>query len=81
MYSRSAHMSDSGINKVYSNLLMPRFASRAAYNDHVLDFLHGLMITQQQPDRVSNPMYDLIDSGLLGFLGESVLFGNIYAWT
>ena len=23
-------------------------------------------------------MYDLIDSGLLGFLGESVLFGNIY---
>ena len=49
-------MSDSGINKVYSNLLMPRFASRAAYNDHVLDFLHGLMITQQQPDRVSNPL-------------------------
>ena len=49
-------MSESGINKVYSNLLMPRFASRAAYNDHVLDFLHGLMITQQQPNRVSNPL-------------------------
>jgi hypothetical protein len=47
MYSRSAHMSDSGINKVYSNWLMPRFASRAAYNDHVLDFLHGLMITER----------------------------------
>jgi hypothetical protein len=52
----SAHMSDSGINKVYSNRLMPRFASRAAYNIHVLDFLHGFMITQQQSDRVSNPL-------------------------